>query len=191
MAEVDRVGSPEWLMQVAADQLAKNTDIQYHEQRQELSCRRPNSGLYAIEYLIRKNTLIVTGDVGCAIYQWCDSITFDFVAGCHLHYFEEKCVASEAGRDFIEWDPRVAQYRLTRLKDSDELCSSLASEILQSGAFNEVESVNEFVHSVNGDADLSGEELAMLCNIGYRVHLRCAMHLHGVQRCRNLGAFST
>lgn len=77
-----------------------------------LRWRRPASGTFSVDYLIYGNTLFVAGDIGGAAYRWGQQVTFEWLAGCDLHYFAEKCEASETGRDFEYWDEDTAKQRI-------------------------------------------------------------------------------
>lgn len=57
-------------------------------------------------------TLIIAHDYGDAVYHWGSNISFEFIAGCNLYYFREKCQASEYGRMFEEWDRETAREKV-------------------------------------------------------------------------------
>jgi hypothetical protein len=56
-----------------------------------------------------QNTLAITRDYGDAVYVWGSEVSFEFIAGCNLHYFMGKCEASEVGREFKEWSSETAE----------------------------------------------------------------------------------
>jgi hypothetical protein len=70
---------------------------------------QPNTSNYATRYIISGRSLIVTGDIGDAVFEWGEEITFKFLNGCDLHYFAGKCRASPHGREFKQWDSDVAK----------------------------------------------------------------------------------
>jgi len=70
----------------------------------------PGTTIYRVDYILYRNTLFVSGDLGAAVYRWGGTaITLEWIATeCSLDYFAGKCEASETGREFTEWDSRVA-----------------------------------------------------------------------------------
>jgi len=73
--------------------------------------KRPNNNNYLMIYMLVPGYLIVTGDVGDAIYVSGLS-TFKEWAGCDTGYFAGKCVASEYGRQYKEWDSDFLRKRV-------------------------------------------------------------------------------
>ncbi len=70
-----------------------------------LTWRKPESNTYWIDYLFYKGQLVVTGDVGEAVYWWGNhSLDLSWVSKCELDYFAGKCRASEEGRAYCEWN---------------------------------------------------------------------------------------
>jgi len=65
--------------------------------------KRPKNNNYLVMYILVPGYLIVTGDVGDAIYS-SGLTTFKQWADCDITYFAGKCVASENGRQYREWD---------------------------------------------------------------------------------------
>lgn len=63
----------------------------------------PTTNNYAMVYIQVPGRLIVAGDVGDAIYT-CGFNSFKEWANCDATYFAGKCTASEAGRQYKEWD---------------------------------------------------------------------------------------
>lgn len=74
--------------------------------------RRPGTRVYSVTYRVQGWYLIVTGDLGEAIYEWGEPIGWPFLAGCNWGYFASKCVASAKGCNARGWDSRVALHRL-------------------------------------------------------------------------------
>lgn len=71
--------------------------------------RRPDTTNYLVDYTIIGQNLVVTGDLGSAVYKWSQILTWEFLLGCDLHYMLEKCEASEVGRQFVCFQQNVAQ----------------------------------------------------------------------------------
>lgn len=65
---------------------------------------------YAVLYIIdrRTATLFVSGDLGQAVYRWGGDIGIDFIGGCDIGYFNEKCCASSCGERGKTWSEEVA-----------------------------------------------------------------------------------
>jgi hypothetical protein len=65
---------------------------------------------YAVLYIIdrRTATLFVSGDLGQAVYRWGGDIGINFIAGCDIGYFNEKCCASSCGERGKTWSEEVA-----------------------------------------------------------------------------------
>lgn len=84
--------------------------IEHHnENLTTITWRKKGTSIYYISYIIRYNTLFVTGDVGDAVYGWPDRISLEWLAGCDIHYFNGKCAASESGRGYKDWDSKIAE----------------------------------------------------------------------------------
>ena len=65
-----------------------------------INWRRPGTGNYAMQFMMTNNCVIVVGDVGDAIYGFGCNLTLEWLAKIDWHYFTNKCVASETGRDY-------------------------------------------------------------------------------------------
>ena len=81
-------------------------DLGVHKDVEYLTWKKDGTNCYFVEYWAVFNRLIVSGDIGDAIYGWPDKISLAWVAGCDPHYIHGKCVASEKGRgaDWYDWD---------------------------------------------------------------------------------------
>lgn len=69
---------------------------------------KPGTGMYSIRYVIQGPVLMVWGDLESAVYRWSSPVSWEFLAGCDLQYFEGKCEASPKGRDYEDYDHGVA-----------------------------------------------------------------------------------
>jgi hypothetical protein len=71
--------------------------------------RRVKDTNWLIRYtIVGGNNLVVTGDLGCAVYTWCGRISFPFLGECNLSYLLSKCNASEWGREAAQWNGEEA-----------------------------------------------------------------------------------
>ena len=66
--------------------------------------KQPPSNIFRVDYLRKDNRLFVAGDLGAAVYQWSENVILGWIADCGLSYFAEKCIASESGRGYKEFD---------------------------------------------------------------------------------------
>lgn len=62
--------------------------------------RRRDTSNYAMRYIITNGYVIVTGDVGDAIYWFGGELTYEKLLSFDWHYFVHKCCASEKGRSY-------------------------------------------------------------------------------------------
>lgn len=69
--------------------------------------RRPDTGNYCMKFTIFGHYVVVTGDVGDAIYAFTQPITLDKLKTFDWHYFVHKCVASETGRNYTMKVPGI------------------------------------------------------------------------------------
>ena len=69
--------------------------------------RKPDSGNYAVTFTIFGSYVIVTGDVGDAIYGFGQLITLEKLQTFDWHYFIHKCCASETGRNYTMKMPGI------------------------------------------------------------------------------------
>lgn len=74
---------------------------------EEIRWGKPGTGIDRITFLIHGPRLIVTGDLGDAIYIRAQG--WQFWASCDLDYFASKCEASDTGRLAREWDSDRAE----------------------------------------------------------------------------------
>lgn len=82
------------------------------ERTQILTWAAPGSSMYSAEYIIRRNVLIVLGDMGNAIYMWSAPISIEKLAAYSLDYFAGKIQASPSGQYGEQWYPERARDRL-------------------------------------------------------------------------------
>jgi len=80
---------------------AKHTDIV--EAMEMIEWRHPKSSNYYVLYLRYANYLHISGDVGVATYS-AGLNSFKEWADCDFQYFSGKCVSSEYGVQYLEWD---------------------------------------------------------------------------------------
>lgn len=148
--------------------------------------RRPGTGIYLISYVIRGNYLIVTGDVGDAIYRFSEDLTLDFLAGCDIDYFAGKCTASEHGRGYQGWDADLARQRIEEWVadgfDDDEIERRRASIEADGGALIECQWRDSWIQWLDHHGDsVFGSDWIEFGEIGRTTDIRCIGHLIGLQ----------
>lgn len=67
--------------------------------------RQPHESNYAVNYMIWRNRLIVTGDLGEAIFVWGETVDLKFLVGCDYSYFISKCQGIDGHQKLRQWDP--------------------------------------------------------------------------------------
>ena len=72
-----------------------------------LDFHRPGTGNYAMTFIITARSVVVSGDVGDAIYAFTGEINLAKLATFDWHYFVHKCVASETGRNYEQKVPGI------------------------------------------------------------------------------------
>lgn len=85
--------------------------------------KRPGTGVNALRYsILGTSTLVVTGDLGSAVYQWHGNpaLSWAWLADLSFDYFLGKCQASEVGRDFSEWDAAAAREAFASVQEGLE-----------------------------------------------------------------------
>jgi len=155
---------------------------------------KPKSSNYAMQYVLLPRgptgamCLVVTGDLGEAVYVWYGAVTYDRIAGMNLGYFASKCEASETGRGFKTWDPDQARAVLLEHWEewaADAVISSEASALAEALRNKEIgDDPRELCDWLTGEP---GAELVFGCDAweladcGERPHDRCALHLMGIK----------
>lgn len=151
-----------------------------------LEWAQPGTGINRVVYLILGRMLIVYGDLGDAIYLWGgDGVTWDFLAGCDLDYFAQKCQASENGRTAREWDPEYAKHHFYgHFRELYELTDKQIDKLInEHGIHFDKHDWYGFLHREGLNLRF-GKKLIDLCeigSIGERVSWRTQMHLIGLK----------
>ncbi len=72
-----------------------------------ISWRKSGTSNYAMRFTIFDWYVVVTGDVGDAIYSFTGPVTMEKLYTFDWHYFTNKCVASETGRNYTMKYPGI------------------------------------------------------------------------------------
>lgn len=154
---------------------------------ERLVWKKPSTNINRIDYLCDGPHLIVTGDLGDAVYE-AGANGLAWWAGISrgsLSYFASKCVASEYGRGYKEWDEDLALLILRDRFAQDGRDGAREWRKLQEfGGLDVLHSEGEWnawlaesAHEVWG-ANWSDHEP---WGVGRAVALRCEGHLLGLQ----------
>lgn len=151
---------------------------------ERLVWKRPASRVYRIDYLCDGPHLFVTGDLGDAIYEagmdglrrW---------SQCSLDYFSGKCVASEYGRRYREWDEESARIWLEGLFDLSEADDAKEwAQLQELGGLGALHSDHDWTRWLEDNAEqVWGANWTDVepWGIGMAPSLRCRGHLRGLQ----------
>lgn len=148
---------------------------------QFLYFRRDNRQRSAIEFTLFVNEarLLVSGDWGSSVFQWGAPDTFEFIAGCDVGYFAEKCLASRFGYSLKTWDEDAALEGIQELKDSGDAKWEWGErnwEALRDAAYDEF----EFLLAVE-DSGLDNDSKHDLFVCGKTVDKSAAFWLEALQ----------
>lgn len=150
-----------------------------------LAWKKPDSQNCAIWYVIQGGTLMVWGDLESAVYRWSGEISWKFLAGCGLDYFESKCEASPKGRDYEDYDNRraVADFEEWLTREAEESEKVPDAELVADARRVLHYSEDEWrAWLVENGYDLFGGswyEFAPL--FGKAIAMTCAAHLGGIR----------
>lgn len=169
---VDKLIREEWF------QNHKAVDTKTLEKDSTIEWKRPDSRNYQMTYIIRPGRLIVTGDVGDAIYSSGFSSFADW-ASCDIGYFASKCVASENGAQYKEWDP---EYLEPGIREALKENGKSWTEFQRMGGTGAMTYKQEWiVWLVENGAHFFGEDRMYWPTDGERISVRCRGHLIGLK----------
>jgi hypothetical protein len=143
--------------------------------------KRPDSGIYRAEYIIERNRLIVFGDVDEAIYAWSSAVTWDFLAGCSLSYFREKCQASPVGRMYEAWDGDVARDYVNDLFREDERGRTRRAAFRERGGDEAIDDEREFYAWLGENGQEAFGDGWWELSYGKVPNAGCIYHLEGLK----------
>jgi hypothetical protein len=145
--------------------------------------KQPGTRIYQINYLRMDNVLMVSGDVGEAIYAWSEVKDLRWISGLDISYFASKCQASEKGSKYEEWNRDRAKEMLEdRFKsdeeDGDRKTRKIAEDL---GVWHALYFRDEWLIWLAQNGHEVWEDLSDLADIGMEVSLRCRSHLAGLR----------
>lgn len=138
--------------------------------------KNPNRNTYSVTYIRMCNYLFVIGDIGDATY-YTGFDSFKEWAESDIGYFSGKCVASEYGRQYLEWDPDYLKEGIEKaLEQSDKDWHNFCSSGGDSALSNEQEWIVWL--TLNGN---DFWEDPFLYPYGKCISMRCHGHLIGLK----------
>lgn len=146
-----------------------------------LKWRRPGTSIYAMTFLIERRHLIVIGDVGDAVYEWSQQLTWPFLARLDLGYFASKCRASPYGASFRTWYPECAKRRIhefVELADEGEI-----DETLRDDACDAVDTVHDWCEWLQRHGEQLFGDWSEWAGIGFDLDIQCVAHWVGLRQC--------
>lgn len=175
-----------------------------------LTWKRPNSSIYSVYYEYYNGLLVVHGDLGDAIYQWHRDIgDLEDVSKVELDYFASKCLASEVGREYVEWDRQKAKRRVLELirdcvgeyieielpdddnefnntaqymRTTDDEFNELHYKFINERGYDALNSREEWIQWLDFNGyEVFGDDCFEYANIGNKINLRCQAHLIGLK----------
>lgn len=138
----------------------------------------PNRSTYRVTYCAHNDLLYVTGDIGYAIYRAGLESLREW-SKCELDYFSGKCVASELGAQYLQWDSDFMREEVeSALKDSEKTWDDF---VVKSGHIS-TETELEWVQwlSEYGTEFFGYDRFNWPMN-GKRIDIRCRGQLIGLQ----------
>lgn len=177
----DKYIKEEWFHQHIAEQIRTLDGI-----FNLIKWKRPDSNNYLILYIQTSGYLIVTGDVGNAIYASGMS-TFKEWADCDTGYFAGKCVASEYGRQYKEWDsdflkPRIMEALKEHAEENEQEIDESWKDFAAFGGSCAISSQQEWiVWLTEYGRKFFGPDPSYWPADGYITSIRCKSHLIGLK----------
>ena len=167
------------------DEYIRNTWFKDHEagytslpSMETLTWANPKRSAYRVTYHAHEDILYVTGDLGYAIYR-AGLESLKEWSECYLDYFSGKCVASELGAQYLEWDSDYLKEEVkTVLEGYDKDWDSFVAKSGDLSTGNELEWIQWL--SENG-SDFFGYDRFNWPLNGKRISVRCKGQLIGLK----------
>jgi len=141
--------------------------------------------IYLVRYYLLHGALAVTGDIGEAIYGgWSvpGGITLPWIASLDLGYFASKCLASEEGREYDEWNEELALAAIDDEFKEKENPNQAKAEAYDLGLDSAIGNQDEWIAWLHRYGhDQFGDEYYRLAGIGEIINMRCQAHLLGLK----------
>lgn len=141
--------------------------------------KKPETSNYLLIYMRIPNYLFIGGDVGEAVY--CSGMKgLKEWAECDIGYFAGKCVASEDGRGYQEWDSDFLEKRIKEaLKEHSD---KTWEDFCQRDGHTAINNEHEWTVWLSRNADdFWGADPYCWPTDGKRTAVRCRGHLIGLK----------
>lgn len=177
-------------VQIAEEAMREHVVVLGSDPDTERVFRKPKSSDWLIRYTIVGGIhLVVTGDLGSAVYRWGDRISFPWLAGLSLSYMMSKCEASEWGRSAREWDGQQAArglaWELSEMhRDQKEKWVAKRQEISRDDLNDAMFSPETWAAFADRELRDIWDDLDGIWDIGWVVPLRALAHWRGLQLMR-------
>jgi len=124
---------------------------------------------------------LAIGDLGDTSYHFGVPITLDKFSKTGIGYFYKKCLSSEVGRPFREWDENQLLKNIHEhfsIIGDDKFAKAKADGILDATGF-----YSDWAHWLqqHGDTYFGQEWYEGTQDEGYKIHHNCHMQLEGLQ----------
>lgn len=152
----------------------------------EMVFRKPKSSDWLIRYTIVGRThLVVTGDLGAAVYTWSSDISFAWLGRLNMDYMMGKCEASEWGRRPREWDMGAARAGLAwYLSQTDRKRRHQWLKLRQEDSYaieGALDSSDGWASFVDSELREIWEDPDGIFDIGWIFPIRAVAHWRGLQ----------
>lgn len=135
----------------------------------------PENRNYRIDYLMFGGTLLVSGDVGEAVYCWSDEINLKFLASCDYAYFASKVRGLDGHFNPRQWDSKA--------------CAIATAEFLEEngGPAEDTEGWKDYIHTADewirfvGDHQGTFDDPSTVSQYGFVPNCRCVGQWMGLR----------
>ena len=160
--------------------------------------KKPDSRNYSIRYMFDGSRLIVTGDLGTAIYEWSGEVSLENLAGMNIGYFNGKCEASSEGKKewkqedaIIDLDEHFKDNYLESYKEfeeNDDITEEYqekfdrVSEIIEELKSNAEDEISYIAYARESDIhEIEQDAWEWIYNVGNTIPYRHKLHLLGIK----------
>jgi len=141
--------------------------------------KNPDRYTYFTNYILVGGYLHVTGDIGNAIYQ-SGFNTLKEWSECDIGYFESKCVASESGTEYKEWDKDFLEIRIKEF--IKEYSNKTWNDFKNSSGYSAINYEQEWhMWLASYGSEYFGPDQLNWPIGGHRIAVKCKGHLIGLQ----------
>ena len=149
-----------------------------------LCWQQPGTNNYRVDYVLlpKLGVLHVSGDIGCATYEWNGRISLTFLAGCNADYFIGK---AQGLQGFLSYDGRTefisshaAEWIKAEMEDTD-LPEDFKTDILDH--LESQQDLDRFLWDEYSEAiDADAETLSALSRAPRATDMRAMAHWKGI-----------